>query len=265
MKNYMNYSVKIFTMIFVLFFSYSCQKEEAKPAKIYSIISTSEIINITQNSAECIGNITSAGSSPITARGTCWSKFNNPTTDNDKTIDSSGIGSFTSYLTSLTSNTTYFVRAYCINSLGNTYGNQIVFKTDEAPPVSPCSPKKNTLLYNSQTHYYSRAFAGTSGLTYGNYGVSAGGAESDIEIEFSEEPKSGKYIIARDIDIAKGECIVHGVFGGLFSYHYFGKSGATVYVTKNAPGKYSITFCNLLFSSASTSFVFYSDCNLTSE
>ena len=41
----------------------------------------------------------------------------------------SGIGSFTSLVDGLLSNTVYFIKSYSINELGVTYGNELSFKT----------------------------------------------------------------------------------------------------------------------------------------
>lgn len=84
----------------------------------------------TQNGMTAVtsgGNITLAGSSAVTQRGVCWSTAINPTTAlATKTIDGSGIGSFTSNVSGLLPNTTYYLRAYAINASGTAYGNQIV-------------------------------------------------------------------------------------------------------------------------------------------
>ena len=90
-------------------------------------VSTSEVSDITVNTAICGGNITDDGGAAITARGVCWSTSPNPTVNDNKTSDGSGTGSFTSTLTGLHVNTTYYVRAYATNSFGTTYGNERSF------------------------------------------------------------------------------------------------------------------------------------------
>jgi uncharacterized protein (TIGR02145 family) len=94
-------------------------------------VSTSPVTNITQTTATSGGNVTSDGGAPVTARGVCWSTSPNPTTAGSHTTDGSGIGSFISYLTSLTPNTPYYVRAYATNSAGTGYGNEIMFTTGQ--------------------------------------------------------------------------------------------------------------------------------------
>jgi hypothetical protein len=92
-------------------------------------LTTTAISSVTETSASSGGNISADGGSPVTARGVCWSTTTNPTTANSKTNNGTGIGSFTSNITSLTGNTTYYVRAYATNSAGTAYGNQLSFTT----------------------------------------------------------------------------------------------------------------------------------------
>lgn len=94
------------------------------------IISTNSVTNIGQNSAISGGNITCDGGSSITDRGVCWSTSPNPDISGSHTHVGTGTGSFTSTMTGLTYSTTYYVRAYAINSKGTTYGNQLIFTTD---------------------------------------------------------------------------------------------------------------------------------------
>jgi uncharacterized protein (TIGR02145 family) len=75
------------------------------------------------------GNITSDGGTAITAKGVCWATTASPTTVNSKTSDGTGSGSFISNIAGLISGTTYYVRAYATNSMGTSYGNQIIFNT----------------------------------------------------------------------------------------------------------------------------------------
>jgi uncharacterized protein (TIGR02145 family) len=92
-------------------------------------LTTLPIGNITSEASTSGGSISSTGGSLVTQRGICWSTSQNPTTANNSTNDGNGAGSFTSSLTGLSSNTTYYVRAYAINSAGTAYGNQQTFTT----------------------------------------------------------------------------------------------------------------------------------------
>jgi len=92
-------------------------------------VSTSNMSAIAQTSATGGGNVTSDGGAAVTARGVCWSTSQNPTMINSKTTDGSGIGAFTSSLKGLSPNTSYYVRAYAVNSAGTGYGDQKEFAT----------------------------------------------------------------------------------------------------------------------------------------
>jgi uncharacterized protein (TIGR02145 family) len=110
-----------------------------------STILTNPIINITANSAETGGVISSDGGSIITQKGICWSTSPNPTTANFQTNDGNGNSNFISVLNSLTSNTTYYIKAFAINSAGTAYGNEISFTTNFALPTV------NTLIIGNIT------------------------------------------------------------------------------------------------------------------
>jgi uncharacterized protein (TIGR02145 family) len=101
-------------------------------------LTTNAVSDITMNSANAGGTITSDGDSPITARGVVWSIQPNPTIGlATKTSDGSGIGSFDSAMASLNSNTKYYLRAYATNAYGTAYGNEVNFTTLVNPADLP--------------------------------------------------------------------------------------------------------------------------------
>ena len=115
--------------------------------------------NLADNSAVSGGNITSDGGSTVTQRGVCWSTNVNPTIADNITTNGSGSGSFTSSITSLNSNTTYYSRAYATNGVGTAYGNQINFTT----------PMQTALLVDSNN---CESLIGITSLYYGLNGTS---------------------------------------------------------------------------------------------
>ena len=94
------------------------------------------VTNVTDISATCGGNVTVSGVTDVTRRGVCWSTSPNPTIEDSRTSNGSGIGSFTSNLTGLTAGTTYYLRAYATNSVGTSYGAQRSFTTVSLPIVT---------------------------------------------------------------------------------------------------------------------------------
>ncbi|MCL2041918.1 MAG: Ig-like domain-containing protein [Bacteroidales bacterium] len=95
------------------------------------VLSTQQATYISTTSATLGGNISNAGTPAYTERGVCYSTSQNPTTSNNKTVVSgSGTGSYTTDVFNLSANTTYYVRAYAINSVGTAYGDQVSFKTE---------------------------------------------------------------------------------------------------------------------------------------
>lgn len=113
------------SLIPVSFLTLTCSEDESGTVPK---LTTLPITNISLETAESGGNITSDGGSEITARGVCWSTTDNPTIGDDKSSDGIGSGEFTSNLI-LVSGTTYYARAYATNKSGTGYGNVLSFTT----------------------------------------------------------------------------------------------------------------------------------------
>ena len=96
---------------------------------ILPTISTNSVSSLASTSFTSGGNITNNGGATITARGICYSTFQNPTISNSITIDGTGSGPFTSLITGLSPATTYYIRAYATNSIGTAYGSQLTVTT----------------------------------------------------------------------------------------------------------------------------------------
>lgn len=106
------------------------------------VLTTAAVTNIKTTTATSGGVITSDGGLTITARGVCWSTSSNPTIADSHTSDGTGSGSFTSSITGLTPGTTYYVRAYAINSMGIVYGDEKSFtaSTVSIPSITTLTP-----------------------------------------------------------------------------------------------------------------------------
>lgn len=97
-------------------------------------ITTGPTSNILGASAETGGVINSNGGITISVKGVCYSKSPNPTILNNRTEDGAGDVPFSSLITGLESNTTYYVRAYATNSIFSSnigYGNELSFTTGD--------------------------------------------------------------------------------------------------------------------------------------
>lgn len=111
--------------------AYADVKSFTTTAATIPVVSTTTVGSfITQTTAISGGNVTSESGATVTSRGVCWSNLTStPTITNSKTIDGAGSGTFTSSLTGLVANTTYYVRAYATNSIGTAYGSAISVRT----------------------------------------------------------------------------------------------------------------------------------------
>lgn len=125
-----------FLILSMCTFSYSCDNDDDENAINVPIeVITNDVINIESGNATSGGVITSSGTPKIESRGVCWSKNENPTILDNKTIDGASIGEFTSQLTALDINSKYYVRAYATTTFGTTYGQQVSFIAGKTPPT----------------------------------------------------------------------------------------------------------------------------------
>jgi len=93
-------------------------------------VTTQAVSDRTTNSATGNGTVTDIGSASVTERGIVWATTTMPTTSNNKTVaDGTGLGVFTASISSLALNTTYYIRAYAINTYGTSYGNEVTLTT----------------------------------------------------------------------------------------------------------------------------------------
>lgn len=87
-----------------------------------------ETLSATKASATTIsakGAVISDGGYTVIERGMCYSTNTTPTTSNSKVLCDAGIGNYACTISALQAGTTYYVRAFAINSEGTSYGDVI--------------------------------------------------------------------------------------------------------------------------------------------
>ena len=99
-----------------------------KSYRLPTVVTTSAT-NVTSTSASVGGKVTSDGGTTVTERGVVYSTSSKPTTSNNKKRSGRGTGAYSVELSDLSEGTTYYVRAYAINSKGTAYGEQVSFTT----------------------------------------------------------------------------------------------------------------------------------------
>ena len=93
------------------------------------LVTTLDILDITTESAKCGGRITNTKGAEIISKGVCWSTSENPSLSDLHTDDGNGDDDFTSTLTGLDPNTTYYIKAYASTSDETVDGEQVILKT----------------------------------------------------------------------------------------------------------------------------------------
>ena len=172
-------------------------------------LSTTTATIISASSVNSGGTISSDGGAAITARGVCWSTSANPTIAlSTKTFDGTGTGTFTSSLTGLTPNITYFLRAYAQNNVGVAYGNEITFVPTTPVSIATLSTAAVTIL------------SGTSATSGGNVTNNGGGPITVRGVCWSTSPAPTNLLATKTQD---------GTGSGVFTSNITGLSPATTY------------------------------------
>lgn len=130
------YFVCLITAIFFgLFLFLACEKD-AEEAGLPDI-ETLEVSEIGHDGVLGGGNVVYDGGGNVIRRGVVWHTDTNPTIDQHTGItdDGEGVGVFTSYITNLEPETTYYYRAYGTNVAGTAYGDEMSFTTTMHPDM----------------------------------------------------------------------------------------------------------------------------------
>lgn len=130
-------------------------------------VTTASISSITSSTASGGGNVTSDGGSAVITRGVVWNRTGSPSlySYDGVTSDGSGTGSFTSGLTGLLCNTTYYVKAFASNANGTAYGNQVSFTTSSGGAPTATTGGATNITYESATLSGSVTYTGCLSIT----------------------------------------------------------------------------------------------------
>ncbi|MGE5406740.1 MAG: FISUMP domain-containing protein [Methanosarcina sp.] len=162
--------IKALVICLVFSIVISCEKKTVPP-----VVLTNNATEISTVSATAGGIIKDNGGAEITAKGICWNTVTGPDIENSKTSEPGSAMSFTSNITGLLPNTTYYVRAYATNSAGVSYGLTKSFKTtgDKASPFTHAASAVQTTIATLNGIVNANSLETTVTFEYGisvNYG-----------------------------------------------------------------------------------------------
>jgi hypothetical protein len=128
----------IYTLLVATFLINSCRKWELEKVELLPTVKTTSTKNIALTTATVGGIFEIVGSQTVDEYGHCWSETPNANIGNTRSTQTERkkVGEFSSELTNLKANTTYFVRAYA--KIGNKIvyaSNEINFRTLRLPSI----------------------------------------------------------------------------------------------------------------------------------
>ncbi|MBE0646368.1 MAG: lamin tail domain-containing protein [Bacteroidales bacterium] len=121
-----------------------------------TVVTSASFTNLTNVSVTGGGDVTDNGGSPIIARGLCYGTVINPSLSGTFTVEPGTTGPFTSDITGLTPQTTYYVRAYASNALGTSYGDNEIFTTlcNPEPPICDFTASTTTIMVGETIDFF---------------------------------------------------------------------------------------------------------------
>ena len=129
-----------------------------RPASIAApTVMTGAVTDITMTTATMTGKVLYNGGSPVTEKGVCYSTSPEPTLEDGVQQDSNEGDTIVWNIGFLSPNTTYYVRAYAINAIGTSYGNEVTFTTADMPEgPTGASPGTFTINENGDKVYFAQ-------------------------------------------------------------------------------------------------------------
>ena len=105
-------------------------------------VQTNNVLNLTQTTASADATLSNAGSAAVTRYGIVYSATNPNPTLADAVVQAGTVAAtvplaFSGNLSSLTTNTVYYVRAFATNPVGTSYGAALIFRTPSVPIAPP--------------------------------------------------------------------------------------------------------------------------------
>ena len=183
--------------------------KNAKPT-----LTTTSVSTFFATSAFMGGNVTFNGGTPVTERGVVYNTTGNPTVLDSKVQMGSGSGGFSQTVAGLNPNTTYYVKAYAVNSSGTNYGGVQSFTT---------SKLSQSINFEQLAHktYGDSDFAPEAGTTSG------------LNVSFTTSNPTVATIVGNKIHIVgAGSCIIYAYQSGNDSYFSETSVGQTLNVGK---------------------------------
>lgn len=117
-----------------------------------ALIETLLPVQITPTSALLKGNVSYEGGSTVTDRGFVLGTAPNPDLSTAEVIAvGQGQGMYEQNMSQLLPASTYYVKAYAVNSLGISYGDEIIFSTPATTPTLTTKPIQNIGLYAAKS------------------------------------------------------------------------------------------------------------------
>ena len=173
-------------------------------------VTTTEPKDITAEGATVGGNVTDDGRATVTERGICYSEKQYPEVSDKHIVIGKGLGDFRDVLEGLESNTRYYVRAYAINRVGTSYGEQMSITTLSGLPVVETS----LYSYGGIFDFNSSKFTSLNYTIQGNVSDNAGSEITARGVCYANQPLptlENSSVVNTEPGTGYFSCVIEGI------------------------------------------------------
>jgi hypothetical protein len=206
---------------------FSCSsKDENEEVVIAPQFTSTSSSTITSNSATISGQISYTGLETVNSSGVCYKTSVNPTINDAVINNTTALGSFTTTLSGLISNSQYYARVFMVVGGTTYYSDQITFTTQAAPiyQIGDIGPGGGFIFYLDGTNSHGLEIAPISTQfqsQWGCYTTSVTGTSSTVgsgqsnstlilnyhnSINFYTNPTQCQTVVISTGDVAAKNC-----------------------------------------------------------
>lgn len=193
--------------------SFGNEESFTTPGISVPTVSTQSVTNITRTTALGGGVVSSDGGAAVIERGICWSSSPNPAISGSHVASGVGEGSYSVQMIGLTPNTTYYVKAYAINSQGEGYGEEKTFRTENTSSPLVTTSQVTNITQTTATGGGNVTDEGGGTVTERGIFCSANSLRLKVSIlpnqQFSSSVKGQSFPSVRQVYISVNNNILH--------------------------------------------------------
>jgi len=201
------------------------------------------------NETEITFSVSDPSDKEIKYIGICYNQTGEPKSNENQQLFEGKIGTFTTKISDLKPDSTYYFRSFSANEFGYSESQVISYKIPEPTPIyAPCSVNVNTIEEDNTSYNIYSEYASANSGNAGNYGVdlmyNSFSGSKNLKFSFNSLPGTGIYTTTDLSGISNDNKSVYVNITNVATI----KSGAKLYIENINSDSLRLTFCDFKYS-----------------